>query len=229
MFDFLDFFRELNTQSVILRIALAVFCGGVIGIERELKHRAAGFRTHILICLGASLTTLTSQYLSLCAGYSTDVARLGAQVISGIGFIGAGAIVVTKRNRIKGLTTAAGLWTSAIIGLACGAGFAECAVFATAIILIAELLLIKIEDLITENTRESVIYLEYRGNQDLGGILRFIRESGIEIRDLEISKSGEKDSGYCAMVTARAKRRSLRGNIVGKISENPLVLAAEEM
>ena len=92
---------------------LAVVCGGIIGIEREFKRRPAGFRTHILICLGAAMTTLTSQYLYLCMGQYTDMARLGAQVVAGIGFIGAGTIIVTRRQRVKGLTTAAGLWAAA--------------------------------------------------------------------------------------------------------------------
>ena len=229
MFKYLDFFRNMDSLAIILRIGLAMVCGGIIGIERELKHRAAGFRTHILICLGASLTTLTSQYLYLCGGYNTDIARLGAQVIAGIGFIGAGAIMVTKQNRIRGLTTAAGLWASAIIGLACGAGFAECAIFATAIILAAELLLIKIEDIITERARESILYLEYRDTADLGAILGFMRGSGIAVKDLEISKSGDAAAPCCAVVTVRTKGRKLSRGLADTVMESPLVLAAEEM
>ena len=127
-----EFFESLrfleNEWSVVLRMLLAVVCGGVIGLEREHKHRVAGFRTHILVCIGAALTTLTSQYLwtyfnpnwiyaaenvstMIPAGqWVLDPARLGAQVIAGIGFIGAGTIIVTKRKQVKGLTTAAGLW-----------------------------------------------------------------------------------------------------------------------
>ena len=106
-------------------MVLAFLCGGLVGLEREYKRRPAGFRTHILICMGAAMTTLTSQYLYLEMNYQTDMARLGAQVVAGIGFIGAGTIIVTRRQRIKGLTTAAGLWATAIIGLALGAGFYE--------------------------------------------------------------------------------------------------------
>lgn len=229
MFGFLDFFRDMDRLAIVCRVGLAVLCGGLIGMERELKRRAAGFRTHILICLGASMTTLTSQYLCLCAGYSTDVARLGAQVIAGIGFIGAGAIVVTKQNRIKGITTAAGLWVSAIIGLACGAGFAECAIFATVIILVAELLLIKLEDLITEGTKESRLYLEYRRTHELGDILKGMRAKGIEIRELEITKSGDENASCCAFVTVHARRRSLRAALASAVGEDPLVLAVEEV
>ncbi len=115
MLSCFDFAREMNFWAIAVRMVLAVVCGGLIGIEREYKRRPAGFRTHILICLGAAITTLTSQFLYLKLNLYTDVARLGAQVVAGIGFIGAGTIIVTNRQRVKGLTTAAGLWTSAII------------------------------------------------------------------------------------------------------------------
>ena len=98
MLQFLDFLRtgEIGWLTVAVRLVLAVFCGGFIGLERERKRRPAGFRTHILICLGAAMTTLTSQFLALNLGANTDTARLGAQVIAGVGFIGAGTIIVTK-------------------------------------------------------------------------------------------------------------------------------------
>ena len=98
MLHIFDFAREMNTLAVAFRLVLAVLCGGLIGIEREYKRRPAGFRTHILICLGAAMTTLTSQYMFLTMHLYTDVARLGAPVIAGIGFIGAGTIIVTKRQ-----------------------------------------------------------------------------------------------------------------------------------
>ena len=123
MLSLFDGLREVTLASAFVRLTLAVLCGGIIGMERSYKRRPAGFRTHILICIGAAITTLTSQYLYLNMHYFTDMARLGAQVVAGIGFIGAGTIIVTRRQRVKGLTTAAGLWTCAIIGLALGGGF----------------------------------------------------------------------------------------------------------
>ena len=108
MLSVFDGLRDVTTLSVFVRLACALICGGIIGIERSYKRRPAGFRTHILICIGAAITTLTSQYLYLNMHYFTDMARLGAQVVAGIGFIGAGTIIVTKRQRVKGLTTAAG-------------------------------------------------------------------------------------------------------------------------
>ena len=123
MSSIFDGLRDVTVLSTTVRMVLAVLCGGIIGIEREYKRRPAGFRTHILICLGATMTTLTSQFLYLNMHYYTDMARLGAQVVAGMGFIGAGTIIVTRRQRVKGLTTAAGLWTAAIVGLALGGGF----------------------------------------------------------------------------------------------------------
>ena len=111
MLSVFDGLRSVTTLSVFVRLACAFICGGIIGIERSYKRRPAGFRTHILICIGAAITTLTSQYLYLNMHYFTDMARLGAQVVAGIGFIGAGTIIVTKRQNVKGLTTAAGLFS----------------------------------------------------------------------------------------------------------------------
>ena len=136
MLSVFDGLRDVTVQSVVLRLVLAVVCGGAIGIERAFKRRPAGFRTHILICLGAAMTTLTSQYLYLNMHYYTDMARLGAQVVAGIGFLGAGTIIVTRRQRVKGLTTAAGLWASAIIGLALGGGFYGGGILTTLMILL---------------------------------------------------------------------------------------------
>jgi putative Mg2+ transporter-C (MgtC) family protein len=118
--------REITYLSVILRILAAVIFGGAIGLERGMKNRPAGLRTYMLVCVGSCLIMLTNQYL-FQVSQAGDPMRLGAQVVSGIGFLGAGTIIVTKHNQIKGLTTAAGLWASAGVGLALGVGFYEAA------------------------------------------------------------------------------------------------------
>ena len=114
---------DLSVWDTVARLLTATVCGGIIGIERGKKHRPAGFRTHMIVCLGAALTMILSIYITDMLvnvweiGYSQntriDISRLGAQVINGIGFLGAGTIIVTGRQQIKGLTTAAGLWASA--------------------------------------------------------------------------------------------------------------------
>ena len=115
-------YREITYLSIIVRIFAATVVGGLIGLERGMKNRPAGLRTYMLVCVGACLIMLTNQYIYQFTG-SGDPMRLGAQVVSGIGFLGAGTIIVTKHNQIKGLTTAAGLWASAGVGLAFGIGF----------------------------------------------------------------------------------------------------------
>ena len=118
--------RELTLLSVLVRCFASVLLGGIIGLERGLKNRAAGFRTYMLVCLGSCIVMVTNQYIYQLYGVG-DPVRMGAQVISGIGFLGAGTIIVTTRSQIKGLTTAAGLWASACLGLAVGVGFYEVA------------------------------------------------------------------------------------------------------
>ena len=164
--------RDITMLSVTVRLCLAVLCGGMIGLERAFKRRPAGFRTHILICLGASLTTMTSQYLYLNMHYFTDMARLGAQVVAGIGFIGAGTIIVTRRQRVKGLTTAAGLWTSAIVGLALGGGFYEGGIAVSVLVLLAELVFSRLEYRILDNVPEINLYMEYSDKDCLENVLQ---------------------------------------------------------
>ena len=115
--------KELNAWSVSLRVILSVILGGLIGLERGHHGRAAGLRTHILVCLGAALTTMIGIYSVSELGLTGDPLRVGAQVVSGIGFLGAGTIMVRNKDQVTGLTTAAGLWATAWIGLAIGIGF----------------------------------------------------------------------------------------------------------
>ena len=193
MLTFFDRLVEVNFTSAAVRMLLAVLCGGLIGMERTYKRRAAGFRTHILICLGAAMTTLTSQYLYLNLGYYTDMARLGAQVVAGVGFIGAGCIIVTRRNRIKGLTTAAGLWVAAVIGLSLGAGFYAGGLFTTIIIILAEFCLAKLEYHLMDSAPEINLYMEYSGRPCLENVLKFCREKGMKLLDMEITRSASGD------------------------------------
>ena len=208
MLPIFDPLRDVTLLSVAVRMLLAVLCGGAIGIEREYKRRPAGFRTHILICLGAAMTTLTSQYLYLVMGLFTDMARLGAQVVAGIGFIGAGTIIVTRRQRVKGLTTAAGLWTAAIVGLAIGAGFYEGGLATTALVLLAELVFSRLEYRILANAPEINLYIEYRDRSTLDELLRLYREQGLKVVNLEITRSkGSEKHNACAIFTVRMDRK----------------------
>ncbi len=231
MFEFLDFLRgdTLDLLSVTVRLVLAVLCGGIIGIERERKRRPAGFRTHILICLGAAMTTLTSQYIMLNLKLFTDPARLGAQVIAGIGFIGAGTIIVTKRRQVKGLTTAAGLWASAIVGLCCGAGFYEGAVFASIMILLAELVFARLEYLIISHAKSINLFVEYSESSKLANIVDTIKKAGIFITDFEITKSASESKNLCAVFSLQIPRKSSAQAIMTSIAKIEGIVSVEEL
>ena len=145
MHQIIETLNDLNPWSVAFRILLAVFIGGCIGNNRERHGRAAGLRTHILVCLGAAMTTLMGLYATQCLGSSGDPMRVGAQVISGIGFLGVGTIMVRNRSHVIGLTTAAGLWATACIGLAIGVGFYWAVATAFGVIMITMTALSRLE------------------------------------------------------------------------------------
>lgn len=192
---------------------LAMLCGGMIGLERGFKRRAAGLRTHILICLGAMITTLTSQYLLFSQHYYTDIARLGAQVIAGVGLIVAGTIIVTRQNRVKGLTTAAGIWVTAIIGLAIGAGFYEAAIATTLLILFTELVISKMEYRMMANFTRVNLYIEFSGKDALDNLLVYLREHAISLIDFEITRNADAVSNTIAAIfslkISKAKKRTI--------------------
>ncbi len=231
MFEFLHFLRgdNLDTLTIVVRLVLSVFCGGVIGIERERKRRPAGFRTHILICLGAAMTTLTSQFIVLELKLFTDLARLGAQVIAGIGFIGAGTIIVTKRRQVKGLTTAAGLWTAAIVGLCCGAGFYEGAVLATLIILLAELVFAHLEYFMVSTAKSFNLYVEYSESSRLANIVDTLKKANVYILDMEITKSSSENKNLSVIFSMKVPRKTAHQTIMTLVANLDGVVSVEEL
>ena len=226
MLEFLNPLRDITTVSVLVRLFFAVICGGAIGIEREHKRRTAGFRTHILICLGAAMTTMISQFLLYNMHLYTDIGRLGAQVIAGIGFIGAGTIIVTKRRQVKGLTTAAGLWTCAIIGLAIGAGYFEAGLLSTIIILLAEIFFSRFEYWVLEIAKNINIYVEYTGNEILDSVIRLLKSYRVVIIDLEITKSGVNS---CAIFQLQLPKKVSHDKIMTSISASEGIISVEEL
>lgn len=165
LIDQFDWLGDLNYITLLLRLGIAAVCGALVGFEREVHGRAAGLRTHMMVALGAALTTIIGAFnVEILGNNWSDPMRLGAQVISGIGFLGAGTILLKKENsQITGLTTAAGLWTTAVIGLASGAGFYEgafiTAVFATVIFT----LISKLEHVMINKRPRVFVYLEIDG------------------------------------------------------------------
>lgn len=194
MTGIIDFLESFNSITVVIRLLLAAFLGGCIGLEREKYKRPAGFRTHILVCLGASMTSLISQYIVYNMGINTDAARIPAQVISGLGFLGVGTILTKGRDHIVGLTTAAGIWAVGAIGIATGYGFYVGACSCTVIVLIATSLLYSLENDKQERRRNVEIYIEI---DDAHKVNEFIKklESEFAAKNFMVvsSRSGKTD------------------------------------
>ena len=183
--------RELTIWSILLRILVSIVLGGIIGLERGMKNRPAGLRTYMLVCMGSCVVMLINQYTSQVFG-TGDPVRLGAQVISGIGFLGAGTIVVTSHNQIKGLTTAAGLWASACIGLAIGIGLYEVALIAGLCVFLVLTVLHEMDYFMRSRTRMVDAYIELDQSVSLGKFIRSLREQGLEISNIQ----REHDTAY---------------------------------
>ena len=225
--------RELTVASVTLRLVLAMLLGGAIGLERGRKNRPAGFRTYMLVCMGAAMAMLLGQFtwrLGQQQGIQTDMTRIGAQVINGIGFLGAGTVLVTEKQQVKGLTTAAGLWASACMGLAVGAGFYSCALLAFGMIMAAVLLLPKIEALLMESSRNMDIYVEFTGAEGVHQVIGYLKSQGIQIYDVDIFhvKQGER-KGSNAVFSLRLKKRQTHTKVMEQLSHLEAICSIKEL
>ncbi len=221
--------REVTYLAVILRIVVAVVFGGIIGLERGMKNRPAGLRTYMLVCVGACLIMLTNQYLFQVTK-TGDPMRLGAQVVSGIGFLGAGTIVVTKHNQIKGLTTAAGLWAAAGVGLALGVGFYEAAVVAGFAVFFVLTVLQRFDNRIHRKARFLELYLEISESLGIGDVMKQIREQKVEITGMQLERRDVDEDGVRALiVTLKADKRIDHMVFLEKIRKLEGVIHAEEL
>lgn len=168
--------NEFNNVSVIVRLLLAMILGGCIGMEREKNKRPAGFRTHILVCVGSCMTALIGLFVWSEMNGASDPLRIAAQVISGIGFLGVGTILVKEHDRITGLTTAAGLWATAAIGIACGYGFYSGAFTGTLVVAITSAILFKFESRGRKKNRKRNFYMEVGSTACLNEYIDWIQE-----------------------------------------------------
>ena len=221
--------REVTYLAVALRVVAAVIIGGLIGLERGMKNRAAGMRTYMTVCLGACLIMLTNQYIFQVYG-AGDPVRMGAQVVSGIGFLGAGTIIVTRRNQIKGLTTAAGLWSAAGVGLALGIGFYEAALIGGFAIFFVMTMLQKMDNKMHRNAKVLEVYVELSRELSLGDFLREIREREIEIRHTERDHDAEPENGVRAyLFNLKLQKRQNHIDVLDELREIPGVTYLEEL
>ena len=221
--------REVTYLAVIVRITAAFLLGGILGLERGLKQRPAGLRTYMLVCVGACMVMLTNQFVFQVYQVG-DPVRMGAQVISGIGFLGAGTIMVTKRHRIKGLTTAAGLWAAAAVGLALGIGFYEAAVMGSIMILLTLTVVHGIDSRIHDNTRLAQLYVEVDNTLSIGRFSKSVRELGLEIEELQLDREYSADCGVRSLVlTVRAKQKLTHKDLREHLQEIDGVVYVDEI
>ncbi len=183
-----DILNDFNAVSVFFRLLLAALVGGAVGSQRGRLGRAAGLRTHILVCLGATMTSMVGLYAGYVLGFANDPMRVGAQVISGIGFLGAGTILTRNNSQVTGLTTAAGLWTTASIGLAIGIGFYWAVVVSFIIVMITISILTKLE----RSRKGGDIEACYLELNDVGRLNEFCDHLGSNVSELRVlpAKSG---------------------------------------
>lgn len=225
-----DWLSGINIWSILVRLLLAVILGGIIGVERATKRHAAGFRTYILVCVGSAIAMLTNQFMLLQFG-GGDAGRLGAQVISGIGFLGAGTILVTSRNQIRGLTTAAGLWACACLGLAIGIGFYTVAIGSLIIILLALTVLTYLENYFTHRTKSMDIHVELDTRMNLKDLIKYVRSNMMKVKSIE-HNSAYSSSGlsvYTISIELEKQNKLSHAQVIDNLKELEYVNYVEEI
>ncbi|QRV20650.1 MgtC/SapB family protein [Lacrimispora saccharolytica] len=178
---------QVNTASIAFRLFLSIILCGAIGMERGLRNRPAGFMTYLLVGCGSALIMITNQYIATIYT-NVDPTRMASQVVSGIGFLGAGTIITTAKNEIRGLTTAAGLWAAAAVGLAVGIGFYSGAVLGSVFIIFSLMYLKKIDLYIKTHAKTMELYLEYNEEFSMQHLSLYADQSCYEVFGLEFGK-----------------------------------------
>ena len=236
----IDYLRQFNMASVLLRLTLAVVCGGLIGVNREHKRRPAGFRTYMMVCMGAALSMILGQYEDTMlhtllsgafgtVGQPTDVTRFGAQVINGIGFLGTGTILITEQREVKGLTTAAGLWATACMGLAIGAGFYEGVFLSFVCIFLSIKVLPFVELFLLSRARNMNLYVELTSLERLKDFITLTRAIGIQIFDVELDRKRAAGGGVGVVLYLHLPKNQSHTKLLTDLSYSPDVRAIDEI
>ena len=227
----MEWLREFNIWTILVRLFLTAILGGVIGLERGRQRRAAGLRTHILVCIGAALTAMVGFYARDILGIqNSDPLRVSAQVISGIGFLGVGTIMLKGRFQIVGLTTAAGLWVTAAIGLSIGAGFYEGGIVAFLISVFTVMVLNKIERHINEHHSSFGVYIEIKSDVYVRDCIEFLKQT-YHAHDVQVTvpRSGVSGNvGIEASIDSGVKERIKLETVTETLHKNAYVVFAIE-
>lgn len=215
-----DWITNWNGNSILARLVLAWIIGFVIGIDREHKRRTVGVRTHVLVSVGTALATMSAVYAH--HGFpeaSIDITRLGGQMIAGIGFLGAGAILVSKRNRIMGMSTAAGLWVCACSGMAIGFGFFEGTIITVLLVIFTQMILPGLEKRLGTNSRLIALYLEFEQGQNLKNVLRLLNADEVRYSDYQVIRKDDGKEGPIITIDVWVQRRKDKETFFAKVQE----------
>ena len=228
--EMLEIAQGWSLEALIIRMFWAMLVGTLIGIDREMKNRSAGIKTHVLVCIGAALVMMTSQYIQVAfPEVKADLNRIGAQVISGVGFLGVGTIIVTGKNQVRGLTTAAGLWACACCGLAVGIGFIEGTVIALIFIMFTLKVLNLLDVRIHKNAKILDIYLEFENNTAVRQFTEDMHGLEVKISGFELAKSQIKGEGPSAIISLSVDDRKLRPVMLDTLRAMEYIRYAEEL
>lgn len=219
-------FAAWNIQNIFIRVITAAVLGCVIGLDRGMKHRGAGTKTITVVCLGATLVMLTEQYIQIHFPGLANMNRLAAQVISGVGFIGVGTIIISK-HRVRGLTTAATLWASACIGLAVGIGFVEGGVLITVMMMLSLHILPFVERFATRHSRYCNVFIDLEKSQDLHTVIHDLKEAGIVIDSMDMSESRIAGEGVCVHMVLYMKKSAERTEVYDILMRSDKIVSVD--
>ena len=209
--------HSFTMTAICFRIIFAAFVGAIIGIEPYIRHKPAGMRTYILVCMGSAITVLIGVYATEVLGQNTDPLRIAAQVVSGIGFLGGGTILVRGRIEVTGLTTAAGLWTTASIGIAIGSGIYSVAILGTVIVLITMIVLQRTEKAIAKSRTDFNVYIEADEVSNISKLIHELRDH-YDVHSLDVTSPRSAYSGHAGIeVVLRIEKGTNKNNLMDEI------------
>lgn len=238
----LDTLRQFSFGTALLRLVLALACGGAIGYGRSKKARAAGLRTYMLISVGAAMSVLLTLYeyemltgawaaITAEVGQKFDASRLAAQVITGIGFLGAGIIIKVAHQQVNGLTTATGLFATVCMGMAAGAGFYECVILAMALIVLVLNVMSPLEIAFKRRLRNITLNVEFSSVEDIAAITQLIEGLDARIYDIDVERTERKDEKYpsAIFILQLSKKNHSHSGMLTSIAELACVHSVQEL
>lgn len=222
--------RDWSAIAVFLRLVLAAAVGIVVGAEREHKNKIAGVKTHVLVCLGSAMAMIVSEYLMhQFPEARADLNRIGAQVVSGVGFLGVGTIMVTGRDQVQGLSTAAGLWACACIGLAAGAGYVEGTLIAMMFVLFTYVVLSRVDAWVHKNERTIDVYVELEDGYGVRELIQNLRSQSYDYSNLSLLRDGEGRLGGAVALELRRPQENGKDSTIGMLQHFECVAFADEI